>query len=227
MGENKPYKAGFCLKPKGFGRLPVLSASRKFFAPARVDCRDYMTPTEDQGDKPWCAAYAVANWAESMLWRRDDTFDQIKPEWIYAYAKEHDGMPDIEGTTLTAALEALRGSVFDRDVCKVKVVKPNRLAFKYAIHKFGAIVAGFNVSEKWYECTKDNCVISELGQENYGGHAVIVCGYDWDGVYIQNSWGAKDWGNYGFAKIVWDVFEKQVVYGAVLSNVLDGLTINT
>lgn len=230
MGElsgHRGFNAGFCLKPKYMNRMPTLAASGKFMAPSRVDCRDYMTPTEDQGSKPWCAAYAVANWAESMLWRRDDTFEQIKPDWIYAYAKEHDGMPDVEGTTLTAALESLRGSVFDRDVCKVKVVKPSRLSFKYALHKFGAIVAGFNVSETWYGCTRDNPVISSVGKESLGGHAVICCGYGKDGVYVQNSWGARGWGQYGFGQINWDVFDAQVSYGAVLSNVLDGLTINT
>jgi len=223
---KKNHPAGFCLKPKELSRMPFLSPSRSFMAPKQVDCRDYMTPVEFQGEKPWCAAYATANWAEAMLWRRDDTFEQIKPDWIYYYAKEQDGMPDVPGTTLTAALEALRGSIFDRGVCKVKIVRRSRLSVKYAIHKFGAILGGFNISPAWYGCTRENPNISDVGDVFEGGHAVIICGYNREGVHVFNSWGTN-WGNYGFGFLDWTTFDKQFVYGAVLSNVLDGLTINT
>lgn len=220
------HKVGFCKMPKGFSHLSALTASRRFLAPSKIDLRDMCTPTEDQGSKPWCAAYAAAQWAENIQWRVKDAPTNIKPDWIYTYAKQHDGDPNGDGTTLTHVLEALRGSVFDRDKCKVKVLRPSRLAVKYAIHKFGCALGGFNIDSSWWGVKKSTPVITGKGTPNQGGHAVLICGYDKEGVWIQNSWG-KDWAEWGFAKMTWDAFDKQFMYGAVLSNVLDDMTIHT
>lgn len=220
------YKPGCCKMPKGFSHRAILTATSDFLAPSRIDLRDLCTPTEDQGPKPWCAAHAAAQWAENIEWRVSGRPGQIAPDWIYAWAKQHDGYPDEEGTTLTEALEALRGSVFDRDKCRVKVVRPNRLAVKFAIHKFGCVLGGFNIDGSWGLVSKDDPTVAGDGERNLGGHAVLICGYDKRGVWIQNSWG-KDWGEWGFAKVPWAVFDAEFLYGAVLSNVLDDMTINT
>ncbi len=220
------HRVGFCKPPKNPEAFASIRASSQFMAPKRVDLRDYCTPTEDQGSKPWCAAYAAANWAENIKWRVTDTIEQVMPDWIYAYAKQHDGDPNGEGTTLTDVLEALRGTLFNRDATRVKVIKPNRLSFKYAVHKFGAVLAGFNVTREWFGVTRDNPVITgATDKTGVGGHAVIVCGYDKDGVWISNSWGAG-WGEYGFTKILWPAFDAQIMYGAVLAGCLNGLDLN-
>lgn len=224
FARNHPV--GFCRMPKGFSHLPTLSASRQFMAPSRVDLRDFCTRTEDQGCKPWCAAYAAAQWAENIKWRVKDYPEDIDPEPIYRYAKSVDGDTNGDGTTLTAVLEALlEKGVFSSSACRIRVLKPNRLSFKYALHKFGCCLGGFNISSQWWGVTKDAPVIGTDGVPNQGGHAVLCCGYDKQGVWIQNSWGVG-WGEYGFAKILWDEFDRECMYGAVLDNCLNGLVVN-
>lgn len=222
----KIYRLGCCKMPQGFSHKASLAASAGFMAPSRVDMRDFCTPTEDQGATPWCAAYAAVQWAENILWRVEDAPREIAAKWVYEWAKQHDGHPNEDGTSLTDVLEALRGSVFDRDKCKVKVVRANRLSVRYALHKFGCVLGSFNLDSSWWTATKQSPIIDGEGEQNLGYHAVLLCGYDKQGVWLQNSWG-KDWGEYGFAKIVWPAFDKQFSYGAVLSNALDDLTINT
>ena len=220
------HPVGFCKMPPHISRDELLLASPKFQAPESIDLREYCTPTEDQGSKPWCAAYAAANWAENILWRKTDYVQQIDPAWIYAHAKSIDGDPNGDGTTLTAVLEALLArSVFDPVVCKPKVIRRSREALKYALHRFGAVLGGFNVTREWYRVGSTKTYISGRDRLPFlGGHAVLVCGYDPFGVIIQNSWSA-DWGNYGFAKIMWEEFDRSFMYGSVLSNCLDGLTV--
>ncbi|MCQ2299937.1 MAG: C1 family peptidase [Bacteroidales bacterium] len=220
------HPVGFCRMPESFATSEMLSASSRFIAPKVVDCRDYCTPTEDQGAKPWCAAYAAANWAENVLWRKTDTITQIDPTWIYSYAKSIDGDPKGDGTTLTAVLEALLNKgLFSRSVCRVRTISANRCAIKYTVHKFGAVLGGFNVTDEWYGCNKNDCVIrGERNRPMIGGHAVVLCGYDQEGVWIQNSW-AAGWGHYGFGKVTWDEVDRTFMYGSVLSNCLDGMTV--
>lgn len=223
---SESHQVGFLKVPVGLGIMPSLSVPRKFMAPAKVDLRDYCTPTEDQGNKPWCAAYAAANWAENILWRKTDAIEQVDPSRIYRYAKSIDGDPNGDGTTLTAVLEALLDfGMFSKTDCRVKVINRNRLSLKYAVHKFGCVLAGFNISSAWWGANRENWFIGTSGQPNRGLHAVIVCGYDKQGVWIQNSWGSG-WGEYGFAKMSWEEFDREFMYGAVLTNCLNGLDLN-
>ena len=187
---EQEHQVGFLKMPKGFSHLPSLSATRQFMAPSRIDLRDLCTPTEDQGSKPWCAAYAAAQWAENIKWRLTDCVEQIDPTPIYKYAKSIDGDPYGDGTTIPAVLEALKHiGVFGKE-CTVKVIRPSRMALKYAIHKFGCCLGGFGVSEEWWGVTKKSPVITgKKAYVNRGGHCVLVCGYDKEGIWIQNSWG--------------------------------------
>lgn len=220
----KRHPVGFCKLPKGFSHLAVVKATTQFMAPSRIDLRDYCTPTEDQGTKPWCAAYAASQWTENIKWRLTDVPANLDPAPVYKYAKSIDGDPEGEGTSLNAALEYFRKTTFTSPDCKVMIIRPNRLSLKYAIHKFGCALAGFNIDSSWWGVTKEAPVINGKGTPNMGGHAVLVCGYDKQGVWIQNSWG-KGWGEWGFAKITWEAFDKQFLYGAVISHALDGMTL--
>ena len=59
------------------------------------------------------------------------------------------------------------------------------------------------------------------GFEMQGGHAVLVCGYDEGGFLIMNSWG-KSYGKDGKVYVSNRAFERQFMYGAVLTRVFDG-----
>lgn len=221
------HPVGFLSVPKTLDMMPVLKFSReKFVAPKEVMLMDYCTKTEDQGNTPMCAGYAASLFAENVLWRRDDYPVDIPPQPIYAHAKTLDGDPDGKGTSLTAVLQSLIDmGIFDKAVCSINVIR-NLEQVKYAIHKFGCCLVGFNISQEWYECDKKKVEICGKGdQTRLGGHAVLCCGYNRKGLAIANSWG-EGWGHYGFAVIDWECAEKQFVYGAVLSNCLDGFKMN-
>jgi len=220
------HPVGFCRVPDNLEDVPALSLyGRNFVAPKTIDLRDYCTKTEDQGRKPMCAAYAAAQWAENVRWRITDAPEQIDPGWIYQYAKQHDGNPDGDGTTLTAVLEALlsRG-IFDSKVCKIQVIRSSVEQLKYAIHKFGCALGGFMVTPEWYELNANNTTITGRDKRRIGGHAVMICGFNRDGVIFQNSWGCE-WGADGFGLILWQAFYEQFLYGAVMTNILDGLRV--
>lgn len=221
------HRVGFCKVPEGVGRLPSFGAAlsaRKFVAPLRVNSMFYCTKTEDQGSKPWCAAYAAAQWAESIRWQIHNAPEDIDPTWIYQYAKSIDGDPYGDGTTLTAVLEALLAKkVFDPSVCAVKVLQPNIDDFKFALHKFGVVLGGFNITSEWYQLNpKKTYVCNPSNRQFQGGHAVLVCGYDENGLYFQNSWGTR-WGDNGFGGISWECAKTQLLYGSVLTNCKNGL----
>ena len=65
---------------------------------------------------------------------------------------------------------------------------------KYALYKHGPVLAAI----KWYRTYKVNDKGILVGEHTgtYGGHAVMVYGYNKDGFLCQNSWG-KNWGDGG------------------------------
>lgn len=204
--------------PLKFGRLDV---------PDAVDNRAYCTAIEDQGALPHCAAYTAAAFAENVIWRRDGRIRQVETEPLYKWAKQHDGEPDGDGTTLEAVLKALlaRG-IFDPKLCRIRKVGSALVGtdiedVKATVHRFGCFLAGFRITEEWYDYSGRQGNISGRTVKPIGGHAVLVCGYNPNGVWIENSWGQK-WAYNGFGFIEWAAFKKQFMYGTVLTHCLDG-----
>jgi C1A family cysteine protease len=54
---------------------------------------------------------------------------------------------------------------------------------KHIIHKYDFMQAGFNIDEGWYNINQNNFYIEPYGR-TLGGHAVNICGYDEEGVYV-------------------------------------------
>ena len=226
---EKRHPVGDLIVPANLNALPVLRYSHEqFVSPKTVYCMDYFLPSKDQGKKPWCAGYAAAAFLENILWRRNDFPQNVDPTWIYQWAKQHDGMPTADGTTLTAVLNALMShQCFPADKCVVKVLRTIDQV-KYALHKYGCCLLGLNISREWYSCNKKKTAI--YGQEGcdqslIGGHAVVAGGMDATGIYILNSWG-EEWASYGRVTITWDQLRKQFIYGAIIENCLVDLRMN-
>ena len=212
--------AGFLKLPKGINKVPTLRASKSFVAPTMVNSMGLCTVTENQGATSKCAAYATTSFAENILWRQDNYPQQFDYDKVYAKAKEIDGDPD-EGTTLTAAMEAFLAvypKLFDKS-CKPKIIRAwggNMDDVRYAVHKYGCIVGGFNITEDWYACdNKCKGWIPSKGGKPVGGHAVLICGYNKNGLQIQNSWGPQ-FGESGFATLSWKDASEQFLYGCTL-----------
>ena len=220
----KSHPVGFLKLCDDAVRYPMLCSSPGFVTPNRVDERPRCTKTEDQGKKPWCAAYAATQFAENILWRRNGYPEDIDPSIIYSHAKTVDGDPNGDGTSIPAVLSGLtRYGYFDGSRCHTRIIGKNETDVKFALHRFGVFLGGFNVTREWYQCNRRKTAIcSKYILPGLGGHCVLVCGYDGDGVYVLNSWGA-DWGEYGFALVTWKCFQEQFVYGGVLDNCLDDM----
>jgi C1A family cysteine protease len=92
--------------------------------------------------------------------------------------------------------------------------------FKRSLTDKKPIIIGFNCPNSFYYAKKVWLPShNENPQENYGGHAMCVIGYD-DTLYggafeIVNSWG-KAWGNEGFCYIKYNDFVDYVKYGYVI-----------
>lgn len=221
----KEFKVGYCFEPLNMSKLPSLKASPMFKAPNIVDSRDLCTVTENQGNAPKCAAYTASQYAENIRWRLNDYPEQIDPNKIYEYAKLVDGMNGGDGTTLEAVAKALlHYSILPGTEANIKIIyKDNLNDIKYAIHKYGVVMTAFNISNGWFNLNASNPVLSVSDRSpSAGGHAILGCGYNNDGLFIQNSWG-KDWGSYGFALIPWNKVADQFMYGATITNVLNNL----
>jgi hypothetical protein len=177
---------------------------------------------------PYCAAYTAVGFAENILWRKNDYITQIDPVPIYKRAKQIDGDPYGEGTSLTAVLQVLLEKGYFSKDCRIQVIDNNsgfENSIKYAIHKFGCCLLACNITEEWYLCgPKKTSVTGKSYNTSLGGHAILACGYNADGVIIHNSWG-EEWGQYGFALITWEALRKQFIYAAALSNVLNNMAL--
>lgn len=198
-------------------RLQLSAAPTSYVVPAHLDRRPEMLPTSDQGDTSKCVAYAIAGYLEFRRWKDYGIAEQIDPNPIYARAKELDGMPNEEGTTLEAGLQAAQ------DLRLMSRVENSALREVYtfpevqqAIHRYGVIIGAFNIQAGWLDATPGGWI--QPGGGVLGGHAVTLTGYSlietppW--FAIQNSWGdAQGWR--GFNRMSHDLFLEQFEYGLV------------
>lgn len=226
------FPVGDCVVPKDIDSIPKLSLpNHKFVAPRTVDLRDYCTPASNQGNAPHCAGHAAAAYAENILWRKNDYYEDIDPDMIYYAAKKIDGCGGglESGTTLTAVLQILLDKgYFDKRKCEIKVIWKDddyESKIKYAIHKYGCLLLALNIFEEFYYVNSKKTSITGKSHGNkVGGHALMCCGMLPEGIIILNSWG--DWGQFGFALVTWEALREQFLYAALLDNCLYDMHMN-
>jgi len=219
LKKSQYKKTDFC----GGGLLDTTSKSLlknrlftppQFVAPHRLDFRDMCIQTDNQNDTPHCAGYATAGMIEVRNWQIRHYPEQISGDDIYREAKVIDGN-NHDGTSLdSAAQAAINLHLIDG---KLKFIANEIDTIKFCIHSHLTFVAGFAITNEWNMVNKRTGMIIDYGNNalNRGGHAVLVCGYCQEGVYIQNSWG-QSWGIWGYAIIPWSKVEKQYMYGMVI-----------
>ena len=205
------HKVGFCIMPKDPLALAMpFSANVNRAVPLSVLNLGSATKVEDQGSTPQCAAYSASSYAESVLWRKTGLLPrEVDAQRVYSWAKQHDGDPDGDGTTLVAVLDGLKALGLVVPYCRTRTVM-SPFDVKSAIHRYGFCLLGLNITDEWYRGNRD---ITSATARFVGGHAVLCVGYDKEGVWILNSWGSK-WGQGGFAHIWWNAFNRQFMYGA-------------
>jgi len=184
-----------------------------FIAPIKLDFRDMCIKTSNQLSTPHCAGFSTAGMIEVKNWKEKHYPEQLDGDAIYKEAKKIEGN-DNPGTSLeytgTAAinLKLIKGNL--------QFVKKSIDSIKFCIHTHTTFVAGFMITDEWNRVDKKGRIGDIEFPAQLGGHAVLVCGYDSIGVYIQNSWGSG-WGIHGFAIIPWNKVTQQFIYGMVIS----------
>jgi hypothetical protein len=218
---NKPamnFKPGLILAPwKPYTLLAA--APDSYRAPLFIDHRAELLQASNQGDSQKCAAYAMAGWLEHYRWKNEGIAEQIDPDPIYARAKEIDGYPGTEGTTLQAVVQAAQDLKLLANVSGVRELTGPKKVMQ-ALHRYGVILGAFSATDKWGKAAPDGWM--ENGGAYVGGHAVLICGYsnlpgERPYLSIQNSWGSEV-GWQGFERMSPLQFEQEFYYGLIWDN---------
>lgn len=193
--------------------------------PLKIDNRQQCSVTDQQGSTPHCAAYSICNICEALIWKKTGKLINLNADQVYARAKTLDGAVSDEGTYLEYAIQAaMQLGGFNGSKIKVGTAYNDRTdttveLLKFLIHKYDFLHAGFIISEGWYYASPEDPYARTKGS-SLGGHAVVICGYDQTGVYIQNSWG-QEWASMGFAIVPWSDVKNTLMYVAYLDGSLD------
>jgi len=206
---------------------PMVKVPTEFIAPRKIDSRDMCLSSSNQLSTPHCAGYSTAGYIEYHNWKTLHYPAQVDGDAIYAQAKKIDGN-STPGTTLKSAIKAAVDLKFINgigryvDYPSVNSSNLDRMdkriiSIKFALHQYGVVLAGFQITDEWDYVEKGTGIIRDMGDnaKRRGGHAVLLCGYSSDGVYIQNSWG--DWGHYGFATLGWLQYNKQLMQAMIIA----------
>jgi hypothetical protein len=210
------FDAGGLLGQERIDPNKVILPKKTFIAPNRIDHRDLCLPTDYQGNTSECVGYTVAGYLEVKHWQKKHFPIQYDASAIYAEAKRIDPF-DEEGTQLQYGIQAAKNIGYIKG--DPYYIGASEKSLKFAILEYGVCLGAFNITSAWNIQNKMTGRIAEKYYSQFiGGHAVLICGYDKEGVYIHNSWG-KRWGTYGFGLLPWASFKKQFVYGAVIENI--------
>lgn len=188
---------------------------------------------KNQGSVGSCVAHTAAEIAEYYNKKQQNSDDKMSVGYIYGCRYDYTG----EGMYLRDALKTLKNrgialhSEFPynkevpemiemfKEVSEWKTDAPNKIStyfsistinrnykIKKALLDYGPVM----VSIKWFKDfkVKDGIITSSRDGE-YGGHCVMLYGWNEDGWLIQNSWG-KRWGDGGSAVYPYDFPFKEV-----------------
>lgn len=193
-----------------------LSSPSGYRLPLHIDRRDELLTASNQGQTSQCVAYALAGWLEFYRWKYNGNADQVDPEPIYKRAKQIDGHPNSDGTSLEAGLQAaqdlnLMSAVSQESIREVTTLEE----VKQALHRYGVVFGAFNATDEWGYAKPDGWM--QEGGHLLGGHAVLICGFsdlpeEKAYVSLQNSWG-EDVGWRGFCRMSPAQFNSEFQYG--------------
>ena len=193
--------------------------------PLKIDNRQLMSPTDNQRNFSACAGFSAATYIESLLWKQTGKLKQLDSLQVYQLAKQIDGDINADGTYLECSMKAvmkLCEGIKEFDFLKDMKIETffnggdqNTIEYvKFLLHKYDFFQIGFQIDEGLYDCNQNNYILKPRGNI-MGGHAVNICGYGIEGFYILNQWG--NWGAKGYAIIPYDLFLKQFMYCAWLT----------
>jgi len=188
-------------RDRGMGRLPAVDPrDRAFpmalFTTAAVELPRYRYwragAVLDQGQMPWCVAYAWSQWLRSapIMSRPSQTEAEI-----YRAAQLVDEWPgqDYDGTSVRAGAKVLQAAGHIRSYLWAM----DELTIRRQVLAFTPVVVGFSWHVNMFE-PEDGFL--SLGGGIAGGHAFLLIGYSTArrAYRVLNSWG-REWGEEGRA----------------------------
>ncbi|MFH1259976.1 MAG: C1 family peptidase [Elusimicrobiota bacterium] len=205
--------------------------------PKKIDYSKKMSPVRDQGDEGTCVGFAstvgMKEYQEHLDYKKIVT---LSPRFLYAECKKIDGMPDEEGTTIRAAMKALK----TKGVCQetfwpyrprqtdkpkagavanakkfstltyARILNLNELLLSLAAK--GPAVIGVYVFEGMMTTKTGVVPMPKKNESPLGGHAICPAGYDNTKKLIKfkNSWSEK-WGEKGYGYLPYAYLEKYMM----------------
>lgn len=224
-----------CIKDAFDGRdylmrayLPAIKLPRK------IDYTPKLSPVRDQGDEGVCVGFAVTSGMKEYQELIDyKKLVLLSPRFIYNECKKIDGLPDEEGTTIRAAMQALKrkgvcqekfwpysphqktkareGAVTDakkfRIMTYARILNLNEL--RLSLVAKGPCVIGVEVFAGMMETKTGLVPLPKRNESSLGGHAICPVGYDDTKKIIKfkNSW-SDAWGNKGYGFLPYAYVER-------------------
>ena len=197
-----------------------------------LEWQKWQTPVKYQAGLGSCVAFSSGGQKETYDYKELSAAPDLSEQFLYGKCKEIDGMPNVNGTYIRAAMKALK----DFGVCeeayfpyeakyppngspapgyldnaaKYKIsayasVGITKEALQIALYQNGPLVVGVNVHDSFVATGSDGIVQFPSGRLQ-GGHAILVIGYNKLGLVFKNSWSTR-WGKQGYGIIPWAVWE--------------------
>lgn len=185
-------------------------------------------PVRNQGSEGACTGYALSAVADYLLHTRTADGKKIapvSPHMLYEMARRYDEWPgeDYSGSSARGAMKgwfqhgvcsdkawpepggvlnaARRRDALERPLgAYFRVDHTDLVAMHAALSEVGVLYATGQVHDGWRHPGSDGVI--KLEAQILGGHAFAIVGFDREGFWIQNSWGA-DWGIGGCGKVTY------------------------
>jgi hypothetical protein len=185
--------------------------------PSGIGNWEYLTPPENQGQNPWCAAYAMCMVLSASHWRQRNFRVDFDEGRLYRAAKKIDGNNN-PGTQLESVIDAAKvidmsvgGKAGIPKISEECLTEPEDIPFM--IHKYGILLCGFTIDDGWPKARSSDGLIPD-GTNVLGGHAVVLDSFRPD---ARMNWGTNSWGlSYGLRGrfgLTWDQCSEQFIYG--------------
>jgi len=195
--------------------------------------KDWQTPVKYQAMLGSCVAFASGGQKEGYDYKELGEVPDLSEQFLYSKCKEIDGMPNVSGTFIRAAMKVMQDfgiceeSYFPyegkypptygpkegylENAAKYKIstyasVGITKEALQQALYQNGPVVVGIKVYENFEHIGSDGIAQFPAGALK-GGHAILVIGYNKLGLICKNSWSTR-WGNEGYCIIPWIVWEQ-------------------
>ena len=208
------------------------------YEPALIQLDEAIAPSGDQKildqySEGACSGFSLAA-CINYLYKKSGQDIQVSARMLYEMAKRSDEWPgeEYDGSSLRGAIQGWKNMGVCKDsewefkttnrgeltIKRAKDarnhtigayyrLKPEITHFHAALNEVGIIAVSAKVHKGWNN-PRDGII--EYHENEEGGHAFAIVGYNNDGFWIQNSWGDR-WGNKGRALWSYEDWNKNIM----------------